>query len=54
MEVAEKQKNSRKTGQPESILAGLSCKKKRNLDFESMKSFLKTEFLTINLSKMNF
>jgi len=44
MKVDGKQENRRRTGKPEGILAGLSCKKKRNLDFENMKSFLKTEF----------
>ena len=43
MKVDEKQKNRPETGKPEGILAGLSCQKKRNLDFEKMKSFLKTE-----------
>lgn len=43
MKVDGKQKNRPKTGKTEGILAGLSCQKKRNLDFEKMKSFLKTE-----------
>ncbi len=54
MEVDEKQKNRPGTGKPEGILAGLNHQKKRNRDFENIKSFLKTEFLTINLSKVNF
>jgi hypothetical protein len=44
MKVDEKQKNRLETGQPEAIPSGLSCQKNRNLDFEKMKSFLKTEF----------
>ncbi len=43
MKLDEKLKNRPEPGKPESILAGLSCQKQRNLDFEKMKSFLKTE-----------
>jgi len=43
MKVDEKQKNRPEPGKPEDILAGLSCQKKRNLDFGKMNSFLKTE-----------
>jgi hypothetical protein len=54
MKVDEKQKNRSKTGQPETIPSDLSCQKNRNLGFVTMKSFFKSEFLTINLSKVNF
>jgi hypothetical protein len=43
MKVDEKQKNRPETGKPEGILSGLSCHKQRNLYFEKIKSFLKTE-----------
>ena len=43
MKVDGKQKIRPEIGKPEDILAGLSCQKKRNLVFEKMKSFLKTE-----------
>jgi len=39
MKVDRKQKNRPEIDKPEDILAGLSCQKKRNLDFEKMKSF---------------
>lgn len=54
MKVDGKQKKRSKAGQSETIPSDLSCQKNRNLDFEKMKSFLKTDFLTINLSKVNF
>lgn len=43
MEVDENHIKRSKTGQPEAIPSGLSRQKNRNLDFEKMKSFLKTE-----------
>ena len=43
MKVDEKQKNRMGTGKSDGFLADVNCQKKRNLDFEKMKSYLKTE-----------
>jgi len=54
MKLDRKQKKRPGTGKSERILAGLNCQRNRNLDFEKMESFLKTELLTVDLSKVNF
>ncbi len=54
IKVNEKQKRCPETGKTKDIRSDMSNQKNRNFDFVKMKSFLKTELLTINLSKVNF